>query len=63
MIDNLIMLFKLVIVSLPIILLCLLSRRVNLSRSERCKQMPMPVITMVYSIVAMVLLSVTFIML
>ena len=57
MIDNLIMLFKLVIVSLPIILLCLLSRRVNLSRSERCKQMPMPVITMVYSIVAMVLLN------
>ena len=62
MIDNkvleaLITIAKLVAAVLPFVLLCLLSNKVNLNKTERSKQFLMPIFTLIYVIVAMCLMT------
>lgn len=57
MIDNILSIVKLIIAILPFVILCLASNRVNLPHSERSKQFAMPVISVVYSIAAMLLIN------
>lgn len=54
MIDILLNALKTCLVILPILLLCLSVRKVNLSKPERSKQYAMPVIAIIYVIVAMI---------
>jgi len=49
LIDILIMLVKILIASLPFIALCFFSSRVNLPRSDRSKQVYMPIVALAYA--------------
>lgn len=51
------MLLKMIVAALPIVLLCVMSRRVNLKKPERSKQVLMPVIAAVYVVAAMLLMN------
>ncbi|MCR5783063.1 MAG: hypothetical protein K6G90_10060 [Clostridia bacterium] len=57
MIDQLKIILKLIVAVLPIVVLCLFSRKVNLKKPERSKQFFMPAVTAVYSIAAMLLIN------
>ena len=48
---------KLLVAILPIVILCLASRKNNLPKPERTKQFPMPIIAIVYVIIAMLLMN------
>ncbi len=51
MISTIIMIVKILIASLPFIALCFFSRRVNLARTERSKQVYMPIVAFVYALI------------
>ena len=57
MIETLLTLVKNVLALLPFVLLCLAGSKVNLSKSERSRQVLMPVLALVYVIAAMLLLN------
>lgn len=55
MIDIIIKIIKLVIAILPFVILCFANRKLNLVKSSRSKQFPMPIIAFVYVAVMMFL--------
>jgi len=57
MIEKILVILKILLAILPFVLLCLGSKKVNLSKSDRSKQFFMPVITLVYTIVIMSLMN------
>ncbi len=57
MIETLLNLVKNVLAILPFVLLCLAGVKVNLSKTERSRQVLMPAVALVYVIVAMLLLN------
>ena len=57
MIDTLRTIAKITAAALPFILFCLLSRKVNLPKTDRSKQFVMPVIAVIYVIAAALLLN------
>ena len=57
MIDTLIQILRLIFAILPIALLCIASVKVNLAPTDRSKQVLMPAVAVVYSIVAMLLIN------
>ena len=57
MIENILNIAKMLLAILPFVILCLASKKVNLPKSERSKQFLMPVITLIYVIVAMLLMN------
>ncbi len=57
MIDKILTVVKLLIAILPFLLLCLANRKNNLDKVDRSKQYWMPVISLVYVIVAMLLVN------
>ncbi len=57
MIDTILTIVKVVLAVLPFIILCFYSRNVNLPKSERSRQIFMPVIALVYVILAMFLMD------
>ena len=50
MIDTILEILKSIAAILPVILLCLATRKINLEKNERSRQFPMPVIALVYVI-------------
>ena len=56
-IDILITVAKVTLAALPFFFLCLLGKKVNLTKSDRSKQFLMPVIAVIYSIIALLLLD------
>lgn len=57
MINVLMPIIKLIIAVLPIVMLCLLAKKVNLPKPERTKQFPMPIVAIIYVIVAMIFMD------
>lgn len=57
MINNILLIVKMLIAVLPFVALCFLSRRVNLEKTQRSKQFAMPVIAVIYVIIAMLLMD------
>ena len=52
-IRTLLNIVKLLVAILPFVLLCLESRKVNLPKPDRSKQIFMPVVAVIYAIIAM----------
>lgn len=48
---------KMLLMILPFVILCFASKKVNLTKSDRSKQFLMPVITVIYSVVIMILMD------
>lgn len=57
MIETILNIVKMISALLPFIILCFVSRKLNLPRSERSKQFFMPVIALIYVIIAMLLMN------
>lgn len=57
MIDTILFIAKVLLVMLPFVILCFFSKKVNLDKSQRSKQFPMPVITLVYAVLGMVFMD------
>lgn len=57
MIDNILLIVKLIIAVFPFVLLCIRSRKTNLVKPDRSRQFYMPVIGVIYSIAAMLLIN------
>lgn len=57
MIDTILNIVKVVLAILPFVALCFASKKVNLPKPDRSRQFMMPVITVVYVIVAMCLMN------
>lgn len=57
MIETILKIAKMVVAILPFVLLCLASKKVNLPKPDRSKQFFMPVIALIYVIVAMILMN------
>ncbi len=55
MIEKILSVVKIIAAILPFVLLCLANAKTNLPKSERSRQYPMPIVTLLYSIVAMLL--------
>lgn len=57
MINMFLSIFKMIIAILPFVVLCFVSIKVNLSKSERSKQFFMPIIALIYAVIAMLLMD------
>ncbi len=57
MIGNFISIVKMIIAILPFVVICFSSRSVNLPKSERSRQFLIPIVTVVYAILAMLMLD------
>ncbi len=57
MIERILDVAKLLLAILPFVLFCFASKKVNLSKSDRSKQFLMPIIALVYAVVAMLLMN------
>ena len=57
MINTIYTILKMLVAILPFVVLCFLSRRDNLPKPERSKQLLMPVVAVVYSLVCMFLMN------
>ena len=57
MIERILNIAKIVLAILPFVILCFASKKVNLPKTERSKQFLMPIIALVYVIVAMILMN------
>lgn len=57
MIETILNIIKMFLAILPFLILCIVSCKVNLPKTERSKQFPMPVIALVYVFVTMLLMD------
>ena len=57
MIETIINIAKMIVAILPFVVLCIVGRKVNLPKADRSKQFLMPVITLIYVVVAMLLMN------
>ena len=57
MIDNLMLIVKMLIALLPFLLLCYFDRKKNLPKQERSKQFVMPIIAVLYVITVMLIID------
>lgn len=57
MIETILNIAKMILAILPFVILCFASKKVNLPKTERSKQFLMPVIALIYVIVAMILMN------
>ena len=57
MIETILNIAKMILAILPFVILCFVSKKVNLPKSDRSKQFLMPVIALIYVIVAMILMN------
>lgn len=57
MIETILNIAKMILAILPFVILCFASKKVNLPKTDRSKQFLMPIIVLVYVIVAMILMN------
>ena len=57
MIETILNIAKMILAILPFVILCFASKKVNLTKTDRSKQFLMPIIALVYVIVAMILMN------
>ena len=57
MIETILNIAKMILAILPFVILCFASKKVNLPKTDRSKQFLMPVIALIYVIVAMILMN------
>lgn len=57
MIETILNIAKMILAILPFVILCFVSKKVNLPKSDRSKQFLIPIIALVYVIVAMILMN------
>lgn len=57
MIETILNIAKMILAILPFVILCFASKKVNLPKTDRSKQFLMPIIALIYVIVAMILMN------